>query len=144
MERIGWLTNNGDETTKFKKIGTESHRRTERHPLPVITDTPWPLLFYSMLFFNLLLICCYRVSFRLFSSLLDSILFNASRPFSSPLICSKSKTKTTTVGPGGIEPPTYMKHVPPSGGPFCHFFLSFFCLGFWIFRFSLSVFHCLP
>jgi hypothetical protein len=40
MERIGWLTNNGDETTKLKKNGTESHRRTERHPLPVITDTP--------------------------------------------------------------------------------------------------------
>ena len=118
--------------------------------------SPPTLVFYSLLFFSLLfsslligflffnlllsrLLFLRLVASRLFPSLLYSFLFNVSRLVSSPLVSSKSKTKTNTVGPGGIEPPTWMYH--PVGAPFVFLFvLSLFHLVFWIFEFSLSVF----
>ena len=83
----------------YKKIGTDSHRRTDRYPLPVITDFRklqtdlnlfYSILCSSSLFCSLLsslvfssLICCYRVccffvsSPPVFFCLLTTLFFSA-------------------------------------------------------------------
>ena len=144
-KRFWWLTNDGDETARVKKreqtlaqVQTDSSGKYKQEDLHLLSSVLIvflllssvlvaslfsPLLFSSVIYSS-------HSSPSMFSCLFSTYLFSFLLIWSLllfPIRCSKrnTKTKTNTVGPGGIEPPTYMKACTTQWGPLLSFSLFY-------------------